>query len=403
MTDLLNLLLIFVLVSAVILFKKPLYAAILAGAAAAVLLYRIEPARALSIAAGACVSSDTITLVLSFYSITILQRMLEKRGHLHLAERSLGGIFRSRRINAMVAPFIIGLLPSPGAVNIAAPIVDNAAGDALDTEEKTFVTSYYRHISEAFLPTYASVILALQLSGVDMSAFVLLMLPMVAVLFFLGYVIYVRKIPKEVGSPPSGDKKKDILNLARSLWTMALAIAVILVCRCEVYMAVAPVIVLSFFFNRFSLREAAPMLVTAFEINLIVSTVAIMVFRDILTYTGVITALPALFGALPVPPAAIFSLVFFISPLIAGSQTTIALCMPLAFAAIPDGGLWLMVLLMSIIYIAMQISPAHICLAIVVKTFNTTFLALVRKTMPVLLWFILIAAGYSRILYSLRM
>ena len=87
----------------------------------------------------------TISLILSFYTITFLQRMLEKRGHLMLAEKSLTNIFNSRRVNAMLAPFIIGLLPSIGAVLIAAPIVDNAGGDYVTREEKTFITSFYRH------------------------------------------------------------------------------------------------------------------------------------------------------------------------------------------------------------------------------------------------------------------
>ncbi|WP_206811596.1 hypothetical protein [Paradesulfitobacterium ferrireducens] len=40
----------------------------------------------------------------------------------------MSGLFNSRRVNAMVAPFVIGLLPSAGAVLIAAPIVNNAGG-----------------------------------------------------------------------------------------------------------------------------------------------------------------------------------------------------------------------------------------------------------------------------------
>ena len=114
----------------------------------------------------ASVSPITVSLVLAFYTITFLQRMLEKRKQLIRAEEALSGLFNSRRVNAMLAPFIIGLLPSAGAVIIACPIVDNAGGEYISKEDKTFITSYFRHISEAFMPTYSSIILALQLSGV---------------------------------------------------------------------------------------------------------------------------------------------------------------------------------------------------------------------------------------------
>ena len=128
---------------------------ILVGAIISIILYRISPINSIQLAYKSCTSRDTISLVLAFYTITYVQRMMERRGHLLLAERSLDNIFNSRRINAMIAPFVIGLLPSAGAVLIAAPIVQNASGDYLNREEQTFVTSYYRHISEAFLPTYS--------------------------------------------------------------------------------------------------------------------------------------------------------------------------------------------------------------------------------------------------------
>lgn len=78
----------------------------------------------------------TISLILSFYTIAFLQRMFEKNGHLLLAEKSLTNIFNSRRVNLMLAPFIIGLLLSIRAVLIAAPIVDNAGGTTSPEKKK---------------------------------------------------------------------------------------------------------------------------------------------------------------------------------------------------------------------------------------------------------------------------
>ena len=206
--DIVKLVIIFTGIVFFIKLKKPLYISILAGAIISVILYRIPIATSLQLAVKSCTSRDTISLVLAFYTITYVQRMMEKRGHLLLAEKSLDNIFNSRRINAMIAPFVIGLLPSAGAVLIAAPIVQNASGDYLTREEQTFVTSYYRHISEAFLPTYSSILLALDLSGVDMTKFVVGMLPMVAILFVLGYIFYVRKIPKSTEISHSKIRKK---------------------------------------------------------------------------------------------------------------------------------------------------------------------------------------------------
>ena len=393
--DIVKLVIIFTGIVFFIKLKKPLYISILAGAIISVILYRIPIATSLQLAVKSCTSRDTISLVLAFYTITYVQRMMEKRGHLLLAEKSLDNIFNSRRINAMIAPFVIGLLPSAGAVLIAAPIVQNASGDYLTREEQTFVTSYYRHISEAFLPTYSSILLALDLSGVDMTKFVVGMLPMVAILFVLGYIFYVRKIPKSTEISHSKNKKEDIVNLVISLWPIAVTITIILTMKIPVYMAVVPVIIVSAILNRFSVDELIPMIKTAFETKLIVSTVMIMVFKELLTFTGVIGRLPEYFEKLPIHPAIIFSLIFVIGTLVAGSQAIIALALPLAFATIPNGGLAFMT------YIAMQVSPTHICLAIVTEAFDVSFIELVKKTFPILVIFTAITAIYSYLLFVL--
>jgi len=158
--DIIKLLIIFIGIIVVIKYNKPLYLALLAGILATIILYSINPIDSIKLILKGTFSKDTIYLILAFYTIIFLQRMLEKGKRIILAEKSLDNIFNSRRVNAMVAPFIIGLLPSPGAVLIAAPIVDNAAGDSITKEERTFVTSYFRHISESFLPTYSHILLA---------------------------------------------------------------------------------------------------------------------------------------------------------------------------------------------------------------------------------------------------
>jgi hypothetical protein len=325
--------------------------------------------------------------------------MLEKRGHLMIDEQSLISTFNSRRVNAMIALFIIGLLPSVGAVLIAAPIVDNAGGDYVTLEEKTFITSYFRHISEAFLTTYASILLALNLSGVDMTYFVLVMLPLIILLFFLGYMFYVKKIHKDTGILESTDKAVDFRNLIKILWSIILAIVIILVFMLPIHHSALLVIAVSVFVNKFSVKELRPMFYTALEKKLIFTTLVVMIFKEFLTYTGVIERLPGYFQLLPVHPAIIFGLIFFFGTLVAGTQAIIALALPLAYATIPSGGLALLVFLMSMTYMSMQVSPTNICLAVIADHNKTPFTLLVIKTMPILISFNSLSSIYSYILY----
>lgn len=380
--------------------KKPLYFSILSGILLTLIFYSVPIDSSLGLFKSGVTDRNTINLILAFYSITFIQRMLEKKSFITLAEQTLDNIFNSKRINIMLAPFIIGLLPSVSAVLIAAPIVKNSAGESLSTEEKAFVTSYYRHISEAFLPTYASILLALNLSGIQATRFVFAMLPIVVVLFILGYVFYVKKIPKSsISNDENIDKVSEFKKLCIYLWPIIAVITLILGFSMPVWMASLTIIISFAIIHRFSIKELFPMIRGAFEAKLILSTICIMVFSKVLAYVGIITRLPTYFENLPLHPVVVFGLIFLVSTLIAGSQATIALVIPMAFAAIPNGGVPMMVLLMSLTYIAMQISPTHICLLITAEYYNITFIDLVKKTMPVCLSFLIITIAYSWLLY----
>ena len=293
MTEVIKILIVFLAIVAGLRLSKSLPISVLAGAVLAAVLFRLGFLNTLGIAGRALVSPMTVTTVLAFYSITFLQRMMETRGQLDLAQQALNGIFNNRRVNASLAPVFIGMLPSAGAVTICGAIVDKAAGDDLTVEEKTFVTSYFRHIPEAILPTYSSILIGVQLSGQPMGSFLLWTLPLVVLLAALGYGFYLRKIPKETGQPPSQDKKKDVLDLFKSFWTILLTIVLIIAFELPVYAAVAVSALVNVFVNRFGWEELRPLFRSAFELRLILTTVCVMIFKDIVIATGIVNILPS--------------------------------------------------------------------------------------------------------------
>lgn len=361
--DILKLMIVFAVLVVMLWLKRPLYQGILGAAAAVCILFGIAPAEAFDTALLSMTSWGTLSVLLVFYLITFLQRMLEKRDFLNLAQISLNGIFNNRRINASLAPVFIGLLPSAGAVVICGDIVEKSVGPYLSPEEKTFVTSYFRHIPESFLPTYTSIIIAISLTGgrVNVASFLIGMLPLVFLLAYLGYLFYLRKIPKDTGMPSSMDKRGDIRNLCRSLWSIALSIGLIIGAGMPVHAAVACSIILSVIINKFTFGELKPMFLSAVESKIFTSTICIMIFKDIMASTGVIESLPEAFEKLPVPGFLVFAMIFFFGTIVSGSQAIIVLCIPLAFAAEPHAGIALFLLLMGMTYAAMQISPTHVC------------------------------------------
>lgn len=403
--------------------KLKLYSALIIAIITSAIAFRITPLRCLELFWSTTKSWNTISVLLILYSITFLQRMLEKRRQLKLAQQNLNGIFNNRRINATLAPIFIGLLPSAAAAVICGDIVSDAcsiadeeactAGDCrrssespspaapsyyLTTDEMAFVTSYYRHIPECFLPTYSSVIIMCNLSGVSIADFVVGMIPMVIILYILGYVFYVRKLPRETGVPASTNKWKDFIGLILHLWTLIAIIILILAFDLSILLAVAIVSAIAWLVYRFKASEFLGFAKSAFEPILIVNTFLVFIFKEFLTYSGVVSSLPDFFSKFAMPTYLVFALIFFFGTIVSGSTAIITICTAIAFSAIPNSGMPLMVLLQSFSYAAMQISPTHVCLAIVVGYFKTGLGGLVKKTIPVIIPFCIIVLLYYLLL-----
>lgn len=133
---------------------------------------------------------------------------------------------------------------------------------------------------------------------------------------------------------------------------------------------------------------------TSVEWRIIFNTIILMMFKNILTYTGAIGKLPDLFAGSAIPQFAAFGIIMFLGTIISGANSMIVLLIPLAFASIPHAGAGLLVYLMALSYAAMQISPTHICLAIITEYFRVSWGQLMKKTIPVIVVFVVILTGY---------
>lgn len=419
--DIVKLVLIFLIVMVLINRKMPLAGALAIGSVLGCLFYTLGLRNSIQVILGGIFNETTITVLVITYVITFLQRMLEKRDDLMKAQNALSGIFNSRRVNASAAPIFIGLLPGAASAFIAGDLVKSATGDYLDRDEQAFVTSYYRHIPESCLPTYSSIVLALSLSGVATGSFLLAMIPPVILLIALGYVFYLRKVPKDTGVPPAEHKGREWGKLFSSLWPLALAIALVILVPCipfsslsflpepaaeflsdfPVWLAVLISIVLYFFISRFRWKEIAPFFRSSFRPRIMLNILSVMVFKAVLTESGVITELTDLLSGLPIPAFLVFALIFLLGTIVSGSTAIISLCTAPAFAAIPGGGAPLLMLLMCFTYAAMQVSPTHLCLTLIAEYFGSNLVSLVKKTLPVILVFLPCVLGYYLLLTAL--
>lgn len=399
--DLIKLVIVFAVVIGLVANKKSMSTAVIIGSIACWILYKI-PANVGAITVANTVTSLTVLKMIGvMYVITFMQRMMEKKNAINTARDGLSGLFNSRWVNCAAAPIFIGLLPSPNAAFIAGDMVEASASEYLSKEEMAVTTSYFRHVSEAFLPTYQNIILALAITGYSASQFVIGMIPMVIVLIVLGILFFLKgKVPNKTGEANTTDKKEDIKKVAE-LWPILATIILIVAFNVDTLYAAIRVIVVYFFVGKFKVGDVAPFFVSAFESKIVFNTLAVYIFKNFLELSGAIKLLPGFFSQFPIPTFLIFVLIFLFGTLVAGSMTMTASVLPVAMESVPNAGLPLVCLLMMISYIAMQISPTHICLSIVSEHFDVSLGDMVKKTIPLLVVFTIIAIAYYLLLTTI--
>lgn len=388
---------VFLIIIGLLAIQRPLYQAILGGVVITAVLYQIPLVEIARRTFMVITKWSSLSVLLSLYMITYLQRILESRSQIKLAQQDLNGIFHNRRVNTAGASLFIGLLPSAASMILCSEIVKDATDGYLEPKEQVFVASWFRHIPESTLPTYTAVLLMLNLSGVAISQFLVGMIVPVITLVLLGYVTYLRKIPKDTGTPKSESRAKDALHLFQHLWSLLLILVLILVFRFQVVSSVLISIVAAMLIYRVRPGEMNYMLRSAFEKKMLSNTFLVLVLKEFIDYTGVLQLLPGVMAALPLPTYLIFALLFFVAAVVSGSSGAIAMGTPLAFAAI-SGGMPLMVYLMCITHAASQVSPTHICLVVASDHFHVTLGDLVRKTLPVSIFFCVLMTIYYNIL-----
>lgn len=380
--------------------KRPLYQAILGGLAVTVLLFRIPPAEIGRRVAMVFTKWSSLSVLLTLYLITFLQRILEARKQIKLAQQDLNGIFHHRRVNTVGACLFIGLLPAAASMLLCSEIVKDATDGYLEPKEQAFVASWFRHIPESTLPTYTAVLLMLTLSGVEISRFIAGMVVPILTLGALGYGTYLRRIPKDPGTPRSTSRGKDAVSLFKHLWTLILVLTLILGFGLPVVTAVLITIAAALVLYRVSPAEFKVMAVSAVEKKMLSNTFLVLVLKEFISYTGVLSLLPEAMGKLPLPTYLVFALLFFFATVLSGSTGAIAMGTPLAFAAM-EGGMPLMVYLMCICHAASQVSPTHICLVVAADYFHVTLGELVRKTLPISLAFCVLMTMYYQALLAI--
>ena len=124
------------------------------------------------------VSANSLMLMVVTVQVILLSSQMVQTGATDDLVKSVRARV-SRRASMAVLPAVIGLLPMPGGALFSAPLVDSVdEWGEVPADLKAQTNHWFRHIWEYWWPLYPGVLLAVELSGLEIWQFMLLQMPL---------------------------------------------------------------------------------------------------------------------------------------------------------------------------------------------------------------------------------
>jgi len=350
----------------------------------------------------ACIDPTTLELSALVALIIVLSAVLEEKGQLQRILSSLQVLIRNVRILLIVLPALIGLLPMPGGALFSAPMVKVASQKLkLTPVQHTTINYWFRHLWEYVLPLYPGLILASNLSGVQLPRLALAQLPLTAVMLLSGVFFYLRGIriapeggaqPDEEGNPAmemgvTSRSGRVLFQLFIDALPILLVIGLVLFLSINLIIALAVSIAVATAISGTRIKEIPRLIFRSIPVNMVILIFAIMVFKVMLRDCGSIEEVALFLQTYNVPVLLMFALLPFLTGILTGiSVGFVGVSFPIGFALLETGGFDIshVVLAYGMGFVGVLLSPVHLCLLVTKDYFKAEFDKVYRSLlMPV--------------------
>lgn len=396
----------FVVIVGMVMRKRPLGLAMLAGTLVAGIGTGLGPAWLARTWARSVVARDTLELAAMVGFITLLSQIMSVSGlHDRLVAATIR-LLRSAKLAVMVIPPLIGAMPIPGGAIVSAPLLDRPA-DALGLSQsrKAAINLIFRHANFFVLPFSSSLVLGAQLIGTDVYHFISRLWPLAVATWVVGYLTLVRDARPVASSRATGSDapgaetaagldhpdwgaragagREFLLSASPILFALAVGLAL----PVPFWMAVASANLLALGLSWRSYHWTGAGLARGVDIKLVMAMFGIMGFRGVVVAGGGLSQLAGILEGTGVPlPVVGFGLALLISIVSANHNTTLGIVYPMILPLVgPEQVMAYAVLMFAASYVAYMASPLHLCQIMTNQHCRTTLPAAFREYYPSLL------------------
>lgn len=419
---------VFSLILIMIRYKYSLGTALLAGSLLLGLWCRMNMIQIASSIGTTIIQPKTLLLNAIVVLILILSHSMDKLDQMKRLLSSFQGLVKNARFNLVVFPALIGLLPMPGGAIFSAPMVDVLGREhAVNSETKTLINYWFRHVWEFCWPLYPGPLLAASLASVSIWAFVRMAFPLTLISILVGYVFLLRNIVRKTPSRVKNVQVSQVLTFLKEVIPIAVVVVGALGGNAGIAWLQQSIsslsnvptevpLVISLLFsiaivwwrNKASLQDIVAILVNKAFLQMIYMITAIFTFKGILEDSHAVADLSVFLTDLDIPLLLVILVLPGIVGFIAGIAigfvgTTFPVLISLLQTLQIEGSFTpYLILGFCFGFMGVMLSPLHVCLLVTQQYFKSDFRLLYRYLWKPVVVFLVCALIYFLILITFQ-
>ena len=367
------------------------------------------------------IDPKTIFLAIIVGLILILSSSMEKAGQMKRLLNNFRGLIANPRLNLIIFPALIGLLPMPGGAVFSAPMVKELGGrTGLKGHQLSFVNYWFRHVWEYWWPMYPGVLLAVVIADLNLAFFVTLMVPLTLAAIYFGQRP-IRNFDNSIKTqiPAQSQKVKPFL------WEMLPILIVIipglgagvlisiifpsftLAKETALVGCLCIAIIWIWRENRFTGDQIRTLLVSRSLLNIFYMIAAILIFKGILADSQAVRAISDELISLRIPLFIIIAFLPFLVGLVCGIGiafvgSTFPILIPMIHT-VGESQFMLAYIMLAMVcgFAGVLLSPLHLCLILSNDYFKTKLLTVYKHLWLPCAALIFCAFGYFWLLHWL--
>lgn len=318
-------------------------------------------------------SAKSLEMTLTLALTMVMENILRTTGTLKRMVSSLSAALPDRRLIMAAMPAMIGLLPSPGGAVFSAPMVNEAAGDVIQSEQKAMTNYWYRHIWEYVSPLYPGIILAAGITGLSTQTLFLANLPFALSVIGWGALFCFRGMGRQSIPSTGSDRRREFLTFLTTVSPILLALLLVVLFRVSPALALGGAVVVLYGVHRYSPATILKNLRESISMKALLLVIGIMIFQEVLQVTGALGGISSFFASSGLPVHLVLILIPFIAGIMTGLTVgyvgiTFPLLLPLMGGAAASPGL--VALAFGSGFAGVMLSPVHLCYVLTCEYFH---------------------------------